>query len=177
MRRTNMVAEGPLPGPPQALQWPPLPVQPVKTVPLGRYGSYAFGRFRLSADGTLLVRDGVRVALAPKVLQTLLVLVEHAGQVVRKADLLTTIWPDSFVEETGLSRNVSLLRQALADEAQTTIVTVARIGYRFAAPVVLLPARPSLRRGDGTRSRRLPRRKRRGRQLDNRQPPGPHREA
>ena len=40
---------------------------------LGR-GSYAFGRFRVSADGTLLEKDGVRVALAPKLLQTLLVL-------------------------------------------------------------------------------------------------------
>ncbi len=140
----------------------------VKNVPSGPCGSYAFGRFQLSADGTLLVRDGVRVALAPKVLQTLLVLVERAGQVVRKADLLTTIWPDSFVEETGLSRNVSLLRQALADEAQTIIVTVARIGYRFAAPVDTAPGRQWLRRGDGTRSRRRRRRERTGRQPDER---------
>lgn len=105
-------------------------------------GSYAFGRFRLSGDGTLLVRDGVPVALAPKILQTLLVLVQRAGEVVRKGDLLQAVWPDSFVEETGLSRNISLLRRALADDAQTIIVTVARIGYRFAAPVVVtdLPA-------------------------------------
>ena len=48
------------------------------------------------------------------------------------------MWPDSFVEEMGLSRNISLLRQALADDAQSTIVTVARIGYRFAAPVVVV---------------------------------------
>jgi DNA-binding winged helix-turn-helix (wHTH) protein/TolB-like protein len=110
----------------------------------GPHGSYAFGRFQLSADGTLLVRDGERVALAPKVLQTLLVLVERAGQVVRKTDLLARVWPDSFVEETGLSRNVSLLRQALGDEARA-IVTVARIGYRFAAPVTRLtaPTRPA----------------------------------
>lgn len=106
---------------------------------LGPHGSYAFGRFRLSADGTLLVRDGERVPLAPKVLQTLLMLVERAGQVVRKSDLVAHVWPDSFVEETGLSRNISLLRQALGDEAQT-IVTVARIGYRFAAPVTRLTA-------------------------------------
>jgi DNA-binding winged helix-turn-helix (wHTH) protein/TolB-like protein/tetratricopeptide (TPR) repeat protein len=108
-------------------------------------GSYVFGRFGLSADGTLLLRDGVRVALAPKVLQTLLVLVQRAGQVVRKADLLQAVWPDSFVEETGLTRNISLLRQALADDGQTLIVTVARIGYRFSAAARLVdtPLTPS----------------------------------
>jgi eukaryotic-like serine/threonine-protein kinase len=106
-----------------------------------RDGGYAFGRFRLSADGTLLVRDGQPVPLAPKVLKTLLALVERAGEVVKKADLLQAVWPDSFVEETGLSRNISLLRDALDDDAQTLIVTVARIGYRFSAPVVKLEER------------------------------------
>jgi DNA-binding winged helix-turn-helix (wHTH) protein/tetratricopeptide (TPR) repeat protein len=101
-------------------------------------GSYAFGQFRLSVDGTLLLRDSARVALAPKVLQTLLVLVERAGQVVRKPELLEAVWPDSFVEDTGLTRNISLLRQALDDEHQALIVTVARIGYRFSAPVRLI---------------------------------------
>src|SRR5688572_9473815 len=106
-----------------ALQYPSFQAQPVKHAPPASRGSYAFGRFHLSVDGTLLVRDGVRIALAPKVLRTLLVLVERAGQVVTKADLLQLVWPDSFVEETGLTRNVSLLRQALDDEAQALIVT------------------------------------------------------
>jgi DNA-binding winged helix-turn-helix (wHTH) protein/tetratricopeptide (TPR) repeat protein len=96
---------------------------------------YVFDRFRLSADGTLLVRDGAAVPLAPKVLQTLLVLVEHAGEVVKKADLIQAVWPNSFVEETGLTRNISLLRQALDDDDQRFVVTVARIGYRFAGSV------------------------------------------
>lgn len=96
---------------------------------------YAFEGFRLSTDGTLLLRGGVVVPLAPKVLQTLLVLVQHAGSVVKKADLIETVWPDSFVEDTGLTRNISVLRQALGDEHQHLIATVARIGYRFAAAV------------------------------------------
>jgi DNA-binding winged helix-turn-helix (wHTH) protein len=96
---------------------------------------YAFDRFRLSADGTLLVRDGAVMALAPKVLQILLVLVQHAGEVVRKEQLLRAVWPDSFVEDTGLTRNISLLRRALGDDGQRFIVTVSRIGYRFAVPV------------------------------------------
>ena len=94
---------------------------------------YVFDRFRLSADGTLLERDGAVVPLAPKVLQTLLVLVEHAGEVVKKADLIEAVWPNSFVEETGLTRNISLLRQALDDDGQRFVVTVARIGYRFSS--------------------------------------------
>src|SRR5262252_2324581 len=96
---------------------------------------YVFDRYRLSVDGSLLVRDGTVVALAPKVLQILLVLVQHAGEVVRKEQLLQTVWPDSFVEDTGLTRNISLLRRALGDDGQHFVATVARIGYRFAAPV------------------------------------------
>src|SRR5262245_46993209 len=109
--------------------------------------SYAFDRFRLSADGTLLVRDGVAIALAPKVLQILLMLVQHAGEVVRKEHLLRAVWPDSFVEDTGLTRNVSVLRRALGDDGQQFVVTVARIGYRFVAPVVRI-ARPQAAKRD-----------------------------
>ncbi len=60
---------------------------------------------------------------------------QRAGTVVKKADLIETIWPDSFVEDTGLTRNISLLRQALGDEHEHLITTVARIGYRFAGAV------------------------------------------
>jgi DNA-binding winged helix-turn-helix (wHTH) protein len=102
--------------------------------------AYVFGQFRLSEDGTLLARNGVAIALAPKVLHTLLVLVQRAGTVVRKDDLLKAVWPDSFVEDTGLTRNISLLRQALGDDDQRVIVTVARIGYRFAEPVTRVSA-------------------------------------
>src|SRR5580765_1226891 len=102
--------------------------------------AYVFDRYRLSGDGSLLVRDGTVVALAPKVLQILLVLVQHAGEVVRKEHLLHTVWPDSFVEDTGLTRNISLLRRALGDDGQHFVITVARIGYRFAVPVDRLAA-------------------------------------
>ncbi len=102
-------------------------------------GRYAFDRFRLTSDGTLLCRGDVVVPLAPKVLQTLLVLVQRAGDVVTKDELLRAVWPDCFVEETGLTRNVSLLRQALDDDGRRFIVTVARVGYRFAAHVEFVP--------------------------------------
>lgn len=132
----------------------------METLPDDRRRAYAFGRYRLSADGTLLLREGARVALAPKVLQTLLVLVQRSGQVVRKADLLQAVWPNSFVEETGLTRNISLLRHALDDEAQAVVATVARVGYRFMAPVALVDddgAAPPAAAGDGEPARQLTR--------------------
>jgi DNA-binding winged helix-turn-helix (wHTH) protein/tetratricopeptide (TPR) repeat protein len=107
------------------------------TMPLARpsTGRYAFDRFRLASDGTLLLRGDLAIPLAPKVLRTLLVLVRRAGDVVTKDELLQEVWPDCFVEETGLARNVSILRQALDDDGRRFVVTVPRVGYRFAAPV------------------------------------------
>ena len=113
---------------------------PTQASSRNRPGTYVFDRFRLSADGTLLREQDAAVAVAPKVLRTLLVLVERAGEVVTKEDLLQAVWPDSFVEETGLTRNISLLRQALGDDGQRFIVTVPRIGYRFVAPVERIEA-------------------------------------
>src|SRR5688572_7233803 len=118
--------------------------------------SFQFGRFRLSSDGTMLLRDGVMVPLAPKALRTLLTLVEHAGEVVTKQQLLETVWPDSFVEDTGLTRNISVIRQALGDSGEHHIATVARLGYRFTAPVEQVDSgrsaraahTPVIRRGD-----------------------------
>ena len=116
---------------------------------------YVFGRFRLSADATMLLRDGVAIPLAPKALRTLLTLVERAGEVVTKQQLLETVWPDSFVEDTGLTRNISVVRRALADGGDDCIVTVARLGYRFTAKVEQVesnagprPMRAAISRGD-----------------------------
>lgn len=88
--------------------------------------------FRLAADGTLCTQHGAVVALPPKALRTLLELVAHAGDVVTKDALMKAVWPTSFVEETGLTRNICLLRQALP---KASIATVPRIGYRFVADV------------------------------------------
>jgi DNA-binding winged helix-turn-helix (wHTH) protein len=85
----------------------------------------------------MLIRDGAVVPLAPKALRTLLALVEQSGGVVTKQDLLTTVWPDSFVADTGLTRNISVLRQALGEDGEGLIATVARVGYRFTGAVEL----------------------------------------
>jgi DNA-binding winged helix-turn-helix (wHTH) protein/TolB-like protein/Tfp pilus assembly protein PilF len=98
---------------------------------------YEFGPFRLSLTDRLLMREDRVVSLTPKVVDTLILLVENHGHVVNKNTLMETLWPDSFVEESSLTQNVSLLRKALAEngEGQQFIETVPKRGYRFVASV------------------------------------------
>lgn len=107
---------------------------------------YQFGPFRLDAAGRLLFRQGKAVSLAPKVADTLLLLVENAGKVVEKEELLKRVWQDAFIEEGSLTRTISLLRKALGDgsEGQEYIATISKRGYRFAAPVEEISAPPVL---------------------------------
>lgn len=104
---------------------------------------YEFGPFRLDPDKELLLREDESVPIAPKAFQILLVLIRHNKQVVTKDDLLKTIWPDTFVEESNLSRNIFLLRKALGESRRDRqyIVTVPGHGYRFAEAVQLVPDR------------------------------------
>src|SRR5215510_3571420 len=98
---------------------------------------YEFGPFRLNVEERLLERNGELVPLTPKVFETLLVLVENSGHVMAKDDLIRTLWPDTFVEESSLTQNISLLRRAL-DEASGSrqyIETIPKRGYRFVADV------------------------------------------
>jgi eukaryotic-like serine/threonine-protein kinase len=98
---------------------------------------YAFGPFRLDSEKRVLVRDGVPVPLAPKVAETLLLLVESAGHLVDKDDLMKRVWPDAFVEEGNLNKNIFVLRKLLGlwDGEREYIETVPKRGYRFVAPV------------------------------------------
>ena len=97
---------------------------------------YQFGPFQLNATERLLQRDGEIVPLTPKVLDTLLILVENRGHVVEKNDLMQQLWPDSFVEESSLTQNISLLRRALAGEEKGYYIeTIPKRGYRFIADV------------------------------------------
>lgn len=98
---------------------------------------YVFGEFRLDARQRALFRNQELVALEPKTLETLLYLVERRGQIVNKSELLEAVWPETFVEEVSLARNVSLLRKALSDhqDGHVFIETIPKRGYRFVAPV------------------------------------------
>jgi len=98
---------------------------------------YIFGEFRLDARQRALFRQKELIALTPKSLETLLFLVERHGQIVDKKEILEAVWPDTFVEEVSLARNVSLLRKALSDHQDGTafIETIPKRGYRFVAHV------------------------------------------
>ena len=84
------------------------------------------------ASGTLRRNDEV-VHLAPKVMDLLLILVKNQGEVVTKEQLMSSVWPDTFVAETALTRSVSELRHSLADSSgsPTYIETIPKRGYRL----------------------------------------------
>jgi eukaryotic-like serine/threonine-protein kinase len=98
---------------------------------------YEFGPYRIDPTKRVLMRGEDAVQLPSKVFETLLVLVQHSEEVVSKDDLLKTVWPDSFVEESNLSQSIFLLRKALGETAQDHhyIVTIPGRGYRFAEKV------------------------------------------
>jgi DNA-binding winged helix-turn-helix (wHTH) protein/tetratricopeptide (TPR) repeat protein len=101
---------------------------------------YEFGPFRVDAERELLLRAGEAVPLTPKAFQVLLLLIRRGNEVVTKDDLMKSVWPETFVEETNLSRNIFMLRKALGESAQDHryIVTVPGRGYRFAERVEAL---------------------------------------
>jgi pimeloyl-ACP methyl ester carboxylesterase len=99
--------------------------------------AYRFGPFRLDVGERRLTRDGTVLPVRLKVFDTLRVLVENAGRLVTKEELLEAIWPDTAVEENNLNHNVSILRKVLGEKAtgQSFIETVPKVGYRFVAAV------------------------------------------
>jgi Tol biopolymer transport system component/DNA-binding winged helix-turn-helix (wHTH) protein len=98
---------------------------------------YSFDSYILDVDERVLMRDGHKVPLTPKVFETLLLLVKHQGSVVTKQKILETLWPDVFVEESNVTFNITMLRKALGDTTRhpTYIETVPRRGYRFKTEV------------------------------------------
>src|SRR5262245_48549433 len=110
----------------------------------GRTGKpiYEFGPFRLDPEKQTLVRGVEPVALHPKAFQLLLTLVRHGNEIVSKDQLMKSVWPDTFVEETNLTRNIFALRKSLRESEQNRyIITVPGRGYRFAEDVRLVPER------------------------------------
>src|SRR5262245_1619402 len=94
--------------------------------------AYEFGPFVLDAAKRRLLRNGEPVPLAPKVLETLLVLIDNRERVVTKDEIVTQVWGDTIVEEGGLTRNVSILRKTLGEkpDEHQFVVTVPGKGYQ-----------------------------------------------
>jgi DNA-binding winged helix-turn-helix (wHTH) protein len=106
---------------------------------VGSKDCYEFGGYRLDPfRGQLLrIADRKSVSLTPRVLETLIYLVEHRGDLVTRRALIDALWPHTSVEENSLERNISLLRRALGESAREHrfIATVPSRGYRFVASV------------------------------------------
>src|SRR5262249_10291478 len=105
-------------------------------IPLPGKSFHEFGPFHLDPSLPVLLRSGSVVPLAPKTLEVLVVLVDRRGTIVSKDQLVSAVWPDTFVEEGNLAHHISLLRKTLGDfDGQPYIETISKRGYRFNGPV------------------------------------------
>ncbi len=94
---------------------------------------YEFGVFRLEPQHRSLTPDGRRVEIAAKAFDTLLYLVEHAGTVVTREELVKILWPHTIVEDNSLNKLIATIRRALGE--QHYIATLQGRGYQFVADV------------------------------------------
>jgi DNA-binding winged helix-turn-helix (wHTH) protein/tetratricopeptide (TPR) repeat protein len=105
---------------------------------------FAFGPFVIELDRRVLVRDGVPVAAGARAMAILVALLRAGGQVVRKDELIEAAWPRMAIEESNLSVQIASLRGLLGRQSDGSdwIVTVPRVGYRFAGPLSSGSSRP-----------------------------------
>jgi predicted ATPase/DNA-binding winged helix-turn-helix (wHTH) protein len=109
----------------------------------------SFGPFRLITAQRLLLEGDSPVRLGGRAFDILAVLIERAGEVVGKDELIARAWPQMVVEESNLKFQVCALRRALGDGqgGHRYVVTVPGRGYNFVAPVrIEEPSRPPLPR-------------------------------
>ena len=99
---------------------------------------YEFGGFRLDTGKRVLHEGGKVIPLTPKVFDTLVYMLEHAGETFSKEALMQAVWPDTIVEENNLNQNISTLRRLLGEKRGENryIATIPGRGYQFTATVV-----------------------------------------
>ena len=107
---------------------------------------YEFGPFRLDPNRHRLFCDDEVVALSPKAIQTLILLVENRGKLLERETLMDALWPHVIVEDANLTVAVSQLRKALNQNGDNAefIETIPRVGYRFVADVCEVIKGPTL---------------------------------
>jgi DNA-binding winged helix-turn-helix (wHTH) protein len=101
--------------------------------------SYAFGAFILRPERRQLRRrSGEVVEIQPKAFDALICLIEHAGRVVPRRVLMSSLWPATVVEDNNLTRAILTLRRALGDTGpqHQYVATVPRRGYQLVAGVI-----------------------------------------
>lgn len=98
---------------------------------------YRFDGFEIDAVSRTLSQGGEHVTLTPKVFEMLVAFLRRPGELLEKDELMSLLWPDSFVEEANLAQNVAVLRKALGENSRQPkyILTVPGRGYRFIADV------------------------------------------
>jgi eukaryotic-like serine/threonine-protein kinase len=124
----------------------------------GRSRYLVFGEFSFDSQSRLLRRGQVELPVPPRVLGVLELLLDRAGDVVPRQELIDSVWKDAFVTDTSLAEAVSVLRQTLGDDPQNPVYlqTVHRRGYRFVAPVTTIePASPASPRMPEVQSKAL----------------------
>ena len=104
------------------------PTQDTGTAANALSPAYRFDRFELQPAAQRLLADGEPASLGPRAFDLLVALVQRAGQLVPKAELLDLVWPGLVVEENNLQVQISALRKILGADA---IATVPGRGYRF----------------------------------------------
>src|ERR1700745_2060815 len=93
---------------------------------------YRFGHFELQPDERRLLASGASMPLGPRAFDLLVALVDRAGQLVTKDELLERVWPKAVVEEAALHVQMSALRKVIGSDA---IATVSGRGYQLTLPV------------------------------------------
>src|SRR6202051_1705202 len=106
-------------------------------VPHDEKGAVCFGPFRLLPAERLLEKDGVPVHLGGRALEILIFLVERAGEVVGKKDLVDRVWADVTVDEGSLRTHMAALRKALGDgqSGSRYVTNVPGRGYCLVVPI------------------------------------------
>ncbi len=99
---------------------------------------FRFGDWLVLPRENALQRGGERVALEPKIINVLIYLAEHAGEVISAEQLLIDCWRGSFYGDNPVHKTIALLRKALDDDSAQPryIQTIRKRGYRVLVPVV-----------------------------------------
>jgi TolB-like protein/DNA-binding winged helix-turn-helix (wHTH) protein len=100
---------------------------------MGAGSGYRFGEFVLSLDRGCLQKGGVDLALRPKAFDVLRYLVERAGRLATKDELVEAVWPNVIVSDDSLAQCIRDIRKVLNDDGERFIRTVPRRGYMFVA--------------------------------------------
>ena len=117
---------------------------------------FRFADVEIDVDVLEVRRNGTVIDLEPKVYDVLIYLIRHRDRLVPKAELFRTVWADSVVERSALSRCIYQARRLIGN--RQCIKTLYGRGYRFAAPVLVVPdADRNVEHGASLQEKRLPR--------------------